>query len=96
MRPEHVFPTLTPVQIARIAAHGKVRRVEEGEVLFHEAQQAVPFFVVTAGRIEIVQPAGAGETTIAVHRPGEFTGETTMLTNRRSLVIAFVHQALKE
>jgi thioredoxin reductase (NADPH) len=88
MRPEHVFPTLTAVQIARIAAHGTVRRVEEGEVLFHEAQQTVPFFVVTAGRIEIVQPSGAGETTIAVHRPGEFTGETNMLTNRRSLVRA--------
>ena len=32
-RSEHVFPTLTPAQIARIAAHGRVRAIREGEIL---------------------------------------------------------------
>ena len=31
-RAEEVFPTLTADQISRIAVHGKVRRVEQGEV----------------------------------------------------------------
>jgi hypothetical protein len=28
-----MFPTLTPPQMARVTAHGRGRRVEEGEVL---------------------------------------------------------------
>jgi thioredoxin reductase (NADPH) len=92
-RADQVFPTLTPAQTARIAPHGKVRSVRRGEVLVEEGQQGVPFFVVTAGQIEIVQPSGTTETIIAVHRPGEFTGETNLLTNRRSLVQARVTEA---
>jgi thioredoxin reductase (NADPH) len=88
LRAEQIFPTLTAPQIRRIAAHGNVRAVHEGEVLIEEGRQDVPFYVVTAGQIEIVQPSRAGETIIAVHRPGEFTGESNMLSNRRSLVRA--------
>jgi thioredoxin reductase (NADPH) len=87
-RVDQVFPTLTPAQIARVAAHGQVRRVEPGEVLFEAGDQVVPFFVVTAGQIEIIQPYGTTETLVAVHRPGQFTGEVTMLSGRRTLVRA--------
>jgi thioredoxin reductase (NADPH) len=92
-RVDHVFPTLTPAQIARIAAHGTVRAVEVGEVLIEEGRQGVPFFVVTAGQIEIVRRSDAGETTVAVHRPGQFTGEANMLSNRRSLFRARASEA---
>jgi thioredoxin reductase (NADPH) len=84
-RVDHVFPTLTSTQIARIAAHGRVRSVQPGEVLIEEGRQEVPFFVVKAGQIEIVRRSDAGETIVAVHRPGQFTGEANMLSNRRSL-----------
>ncbi|MEO6193167.1 MAG: FAD-dependent oxidoreductase [Thermoanaerobaculia bacterium] len=79
------FPTLTPAQIARIAAHGSVRRVQRGEVLVEAGEQPVPFFVVTAGRLEIVRNPGPAETLVAVHAPGQFTGEVNMLSGRRSL-----------
>ena len=88
LRAEQIFPRLTATQIGRVAAHGNVRAVDEGEVLIEEGRQDVPFYVVTAGLIEIVQPSRTGETVIAVHRPGEFTGESNMLSNRRSLVRA--------
>ena len=84
-RVDHVFPTLTPAQIARIAAHGTVRSVQAGEVLIEEGRQEVPFFVVKAGQIEIVRRSNAGEAIVAVHRPGQFTGEANLLSNRRSL-----------
>ena len=87
-RVDQVFPTLTPAQMARVAAHGQVRRVRPGEVLVEAGDQVVPFFVVTAGQVDIVLPYGTTETLIAVHRPGEFTGEVTMLSGRRTLVRA--------
>ena len=67
---ERMFPTLTPAQVKRIAVHGQVRSIRLGEVLIEAGEQVVPFFVVTAGRIEIVRPSGTAETLVAVHGPG--------------------------
>ena len=47
-RAAHAFPTLTAAQIGRIAAHGRVRSIERGEVLVEAGAHVVPFFVVTA------------------------------------------------
>lgn len=88
VRADQMFPTLTPAQIARIAAHGSVRPVRSGEVLFEAGDPVVPFFVVKTGRIEMVRPSGAAETLVVVHGPGQFTGEVNMLSGRRSLVRA--------
>jgi len=85
-RVDKAFPILEPAQIARVAAHGRARKVRRGEVLFEAGDQVVPFFVVTEGRIEIVRPCGDTETPVAVHVPGQFTGEVTMLSGRRALV----------
>lgn len=90
---EQLFPTLTPDQIARIAAHGHVRPVTSGEVLAEAGDPHVPFFVVKSGQIEIVQRSGGTETLVAVHRPGQFTGEVNMISGRRSLVQARVTEA---
>ncbi|HEY3202839.1 MAG TPA: FAD-dependent oxidoreductase, partial [Thermoanaerobaculia bacterium] len=85
-RADHVFPTLTPEQIARVAAHGRVRPVRSGELLQSAGHQAESFFVVTAGSIEFVRRSAAGEEIVAVQRPGQFTGETNMLSGRQALV----------
>jgi thioredoxin reductase (NADPH) len=87
---EKIFPKLTPVQISRIAAHGRTRSVQSGEVLIEQGDTSVPFFVVITGEVEILRPLGARETLITVHGPNEFTGEVNMLSGRRSLVRARV------
>src|SRR5689334_18719644 len=89
-RTDRMFPTLTPEQIARIAAHGKVRPVRRGEVLVEAGDQNVPFFVIASGAVEIVRPSGDSETLVVLHEPGQFTGEVNMLSGRRSLVRARV------
>ena len=75
-RVEQVFPTLTPPQIARIAAHGHRRRVQSGEVLLDVGNQ-LRFFVVTSGKIDIVGTTGPNESLIATLQPGQFTSEVT-------------------
>jgi thioredoxin reductase (NADPH) len=82
-RADHVFPTLTPAQVARVAAHGRVRRVEAGVVLVEAGEQTARFFVVTEGLIEIVRPVGTTEDSVATFGPGQFTGEVSMLSGRR-------------
>jgi thioredoxin reductase (NADPH) len=53
---EQIFPKLTSVQIRRIAARGRMRTMERGEVLVEQGDSAVPFFVVVSGELEIVRP----------------------------------------
>jgi thioredoxin reductase (NADPH) len=85
-RADFIFPTLTPAQIDRIRAHGSERTVRAGEILVEEGALTVPFFVVKTGEIGIFRVTGCeGEEVVAVHRPGQFTGEVNMLSGRRSL-----------
>src|SRR5256886_9676940 len=79
-RADHVFPTLTPEQIARVAAHGHVRRVEHGEVLLEPGVQNPRFFVVTAGAIQGGQPPGDTQEPAAIHPPGPFNARVSKLS----------------
>src|SRR5215212_3408947 len=88
---ERMFPRLTPAQIARVAAHGRTRRMQAGEVLFDAGDPAAPFLLVASGEIEAVRRLADGEALIAVHGPGQFTGEVNMLSGRRSLVRSRAH-----
>ncbi len=86
------FPVLTPLQINRIRPGGKLRPVKKGDVLFEPGDTDVPFFVLLSGGMEIVQPDLNGESMIATHGPGGFTGEMTMISGRRCLVRGRVTQ----
>jgi thioredoxin reductase (NADPH) len=81
-----MFPALGTAQIARIAAHGVVRPITRGEVLIESGDTDVPFFVVKAGEVEIVRPSSLGDVVVAFHRPGQFTGEVSMLLGRPALM----------
>src|SRR3954462_13009686 len=83
---DRTWPTLTGGQLERIAAHGRTRKVERGEVLIALGKKIPLFFVVKTGTIEAVQPTRTGELIITVLGPGEFTGEVSILSGRRSLV----------
>jgi thioredoxin reductase (NADPH) len=87
------FPTLTQAQITRARSCGEVRKVERGEILFQPGDTAVPFFILLSGSMEIVQPDLAGERPITTHHPGSFTGELSMISGQRCLVLGRVTEA---
>jgi thioredoxin reductase (NADPH) len=88
------FPTLTQAQINRLLPHGKVRKVNAGEVLFQPGDTSIPFWVILSGSLEIVQPDLNGERLIVTHdKTGHFTGELTMISGRRTLVEGRVKEA---
>jgi thioredoxin reductase (NADPH) len=88
-----MFPALTAAQIERIRLASQVRRVEPGEILFSPGDTSVPFFVVLSGGMEIVQPELNGERLIARHPAGGFTGELSMISGQRCLVLGRVTEA---
>ena len=58
---ERIFPVLPATQLERIVALGERRPVTRGEVLVDVGQQAVPFFVVVSGEIQVLLPVEAGD-----------------------------------
>jgi thioredoxin reductase (NADPH) len=87
-RREQMFPQFTAAQIERLRSLGECRRVAAGTVLYEPGDATPNFHVVISGSLEIVQPVDGKEVPITVHAPGEFTGETNMLSGRRALVRA--------
>jgi thioredoxin reductase (NADPH) len=45
----------------------------------------MPFFAVTAGELEVVRLFGGTVTRVALHGPGNFTGEVSTLAGRRAM-----------
>ncbi len=83
---DQMFPRLTPEQIARIAAYGRVRQVQQGEVLIEAGEHMARLFVVIEGSLQAVRPAGPTEELVAVCEPGMFTGEMHLLSGRHGFV----------
>jgi len=92
-RPEHIFPTLNAIQIARVAARGKKRAVQASEVLVEPGDSNLPFFLVTLGAMEIMRPRCDGEDLLVLHQVGQFFGELGLLSGRRSMVRARMREA---
>ena len=86
------FPALTEEQIDRIRPLGRIRQVRSGDILIKPGDTVIPFYVLLSGRMEIVQSSLDGERMIALHEPGGFTGEMTMLSGARSQVIGRVSE----
>jgi thioredoxin reductase (NADPH) len=83
---EVAFPTLSAKDLAALTARGHPRAVRAGEVLFAEGERNRSFFVVLEGSIEIIGHAKGVSKVVAVHHPGQFSGDIDMLSGRAILV----------
>ena len=83
---ERMFPTLTPGQQARLAAHGRVRQVLAGEILVEPNDYTIKFFVVIKGYLNLLRVSGDREEVVVVDRAGMFTGELNMLSGWRGFL----------
>jgi thioredoxin reductase (NADPH) len=83
--PDRLFPTLTPQQASRIAAHGRRRATARGDVLVDVGDRVIPFFLVVSGAIDAVRSFDGREALNATIRSGQFTGEAALLSGRLSM-----------
>lgn len=79
---QQMFPTLNAAQLARIADHGSRRPTQAGELLVNVGDRMVPLIVVTQGSVEVLRPTAEGDVRLAVHGPGQFSGELNLLSGR--------------
>jgi signal transduction histidine kinase len=77
---ESLFPSLTPPLMACLRDHGHEQILHEGEIAFEQGDSHYDMFVVLDGQIKISKLVGDQEHVLAIHGPGQFTGEISMLT----------------
>src|SRR5258708_23412948 len=80
------LPPMTPGQQARLAAHGRLRQVQAGEILIEPNAYTVKFFVVIKGHLNLLRVSEDREEVVIVDRAGMFTGELNMLSGRRGFL----------
>src|ERR1700751_3594003 len=82
-------PTLSREQIERIQPFAKWRSVQRGEGLYESSQADVPLFIVLEGSVSISR-TGEDDKILAVREAGQFTGEMSVISGKRSLLKARV------
>lgn len=75
-----LFPTLPSEAIEQLKAFGEVVDLNDGDALFSEGDTDYHFWVVLDGLVRVTKRVGKEDALLAIHRPGEFTGEISMLT----------------
>jgi thioredoxin reductase (NADPH) len=85
-------PTLSPSQLATLAARGEERTAREGEVLYRVGDRTYPFIAILEGEVAILDEAGR---TIITHPPGGFLGEMNLLTGQTVFVTAVAASPLR-
>lgn len=84
-RQEQAFPRLTTAQVARIAPHGRRRKVDVGEILGDAGEPVTKVFVVVSGRLDLVRPPRWVGEDVPSFSEGMFTGERSILAGGRFL-----------
>ncbi|MBV9773535.1 MAG: cyclic nucleotide-binding domain-containing protein, partial [Gemmatimonadetes bacterium] len=74
-----LFPHFTPEQLESLAPYGERVRLAPGEVLFEQGGPTPDFYVVLDGQVSATKRMGGEEVLLAVHGPGGFAGELSLL-----------------
>jgi thioredoxin reductase (NADPH) len=84
------YPRLTDEQIMLLSRYGESKRLAKDTMLFCEGDRDCGLFVVLEGRVVVVQEdEQAGPVrVIAIHGPGRFVGDLSMLTGQAVYVTA--------
>ena len=86
------YPRLTEEQIMLLSRYGMREHVAEHAILFCEGDRDCDFFVVLDGTVAVVHETDGEPALIAVHGPGRFLGDVSLLTNQTIYSTAVAQQ----
>ncbi len=74
------FPAPLPEEeLQGLATWGTVRTLSQGRHLIREGDPATGFFLLLDGEVEVIHRGGGPAITLAIHAPGAFLGELSLL-----------------
>ena len=90
------FPKLDQTQLAGLGqcSFTKRKHYQDGEALFR-GERDPRFYVLIAGKVEVVDESGDAPKTVVVHGPGEFAGDLSQLTGRPAMVSGYARGGVR-
>lgn len=79
------FPKLDEADLKPLRCLATVEDFGDGDVVFRAGVPDVDLFVVESGQIDVLNPTD-GDKCIAIHTPGDFSGDIDLLTRRPVVV----------
>jgi thioredoxin reductase (NADPH) len=83
---DRLFPTLPAELKQRLAARGRRLPTKAGDILIDMGDTLSRMFLVLSGRIQIVRESAESAQLVADLGAGQFTGEVSLLSGRRTFV----------
>ncbi len=74
-----LFDDLDPAERADVVRIMEVRRLQEGEEIFHEGDPGDAWYVIYQGQVRVLKETGSGPTEIATLETGACFGEMAIL-----------------
>lgn len=74
-----LFSQFTRKDLSRLGRAAVERNYKKGETIVKEGEQAVAFFVVTKGKVEVTKGSGAKKQKLGELGPGSVFGEMALL-----------------
>ena len=90
-----IRPILTAEEIETLRPYGQVTEFADGEVVFREGETCETFFVILDGQMRVSRQVAGQELLLAMHKPGGFTGEISVVNGGGSLVTGVALGQLK-
>jgi thioredoxin reductase (NADPH) len=87
------FPRLSEIQIETLTTNGRRSRTAVGEYLYRQGDPSYDFFVILEGLVSAHTDADGVEAAVAVHGPGRFLGELSLLTGQPAFYTTVVREA---
>lgn len=82
LRKTELFRGMSDDALDRITFGGKLKRFEQGEILFTEGSQGKEFFLLVEGDVRIFKTSPEGqEISLRIIRPGEIFAEVILFEN---------------
>jgi len=87
------LPYLTPELIAEISPKFEQQTFQPGQMIIKQGEIADCFFIIISGSVEIWHEGLSGQSEhVDTRNPGEYFGETGLLTNRPRTATVLAHQ----
>ena len=82
------YPKLTDSQLNALDKFAILKSFQDGEILFEAGESALKFFAIKIGKVEIFERSTGRRRMVIIHEEREFTGDTSMLSDKPSFVTA--------
>jgi len=83
LKQHHLFSKLTELQLDRVNEHSQIYSLDDGHILFNQAEEATNFYMLISGKIKLFRISTDGqEKIIEIVKAGEVFAEALMFTDQ--------------